>query len=487
MRIFSIFLSAAIILLLIIGSFHFMPSNASAESRSSSYEIVCNWMYAEEVGDAIDEAKHTIYVAMYLVVVGDTVDWLIDKLVDADERGVEVRILIDNEPEPHTDYSYSYIEERGLNVKMDNSDKMSHSKLIIIDNTTVFIGSTNWTDNSIENNNEANAKIIDNRVAAYLERYFWSAWKDTTNDFDLGIENYNGVTPLIDRDYFPNVRDAIDAATERIYILHYAFKLSGYDDSLSDKLFDAIVNASQRGVDVRVVLEYSDWEDYINEMNQYTINKFKSHGINASFENDWQITHSKLIIVDDSTILGSTNWAYSGLNVHHNADILIRNRVFTEDMIDFYSALWFDDEYKPPNEIVIYRQVARDQLNRGGLLEVSGYVDLNQERFSGAEVEFWMEDGAGGMAVEKNRVITDQEGRYDLSMKVPLQEGTYTLRLRVSYDGVENTEEKEITVKGGSGIGRRSEENDLLKILIIAGVFVLVAVVLMFVIIRKKE
>jgi len=487
MRISSIFLSVSIIFFLILGSVQFVPSNVSGGSRSSDYEIVCNYMYADEVGDAIDEAQHTIYIAMYLVVVGDTVDWLIDKLVDADERGVEVRILIDNEPEPHKDYSYSYLEERGLNVKMDNSDIMSHSKLIVIDNTTVFIGSTNWTDNSIENNNEANAKIIDHRVAAYLERYFWAAWKDTTYDFELGIENYNGVTPLIDRDYFPNVRDAINAATDRIYILHYAFKLSDYDDSLANKLFDAIVNASLRGVDVKVVLECSDWEDYINEMNQYTINKFKSHGVDASFENDWQITHTKLIVVDDSTILGSTNWAYSGLSVYHNADILIRNKDFTEDIINFYSGLWFDGEYKPPDEIVIYRQVARDQLKCGDTVEVSGYVNLNQERFPGAQIEYWIEDELGGIVGEKDRVTTDSEGRYDITMTMPLNEGTYTLQLSVSYNGVETTGEKEIVVKGKSGVGRSGEENGYLKTLIIAGVFVLAGVVLAFTIIRKRE
>ena len=485
MGVFKRTASVLIILFLLLVTIPFGGDVSSAETPPVRSEIICNWMYADEAGDAIDEAEESIHVAMYLVVVGYTVEWLIDKLVGAQDRGVEVRIIMDNEPEVHHDDTFEYLEDRGLTVKMDNSDKMLHSKMLIIDNRTVIIGSTNWTDNSINNNNEANARIDDERVAAYYERYFWEAWADDDHDFELGIENYGGITPLVDRDYFPNVRDAIDNATERVFILHYAFKLSGYDDSLSDLLFDSIVNASRRGVNVKVCLEYSDWEDYINEMNQYTINKFVSSGVDAFFEDEWQITHTKLIVVDDATILGSTNWAYSGLNLHHNADVIIRDRGFTEDIIYFYSDLWGD--YVPPGEVKIHRQLSSYEVEPGGDLEITGYVWVDDEVYPDAELSYWLEDENGDVVTKRANVVTDADGEYEIGMTVPERGGTFTLKMSVNYEGNETVVERKITVTGSDQEEPDEEKGLSVKVLVILGVFGFVGIVLFLRVLFKKE
>ena len=470
-----------------------LGGDASATfDNGPSYRIVCNYDYENEVGMAIDEAATSIHIAMYLVVIGNTVETLIDKLVTAQERGVEVKIILDNdndddEDQDEADYAETYMKDLGLTVKLDKAPKMLHSKMLIIDNRTVIIGSTNWSDNSILNNNEANARIDDPRVAAYYERYFQAAWKDASEDFDLGIENYNGVTPLIDRDYFPGLMSAIEGATERIYVLHYAFKLSGYDDSLSDKMFDAMVNASGRGVDVRVCLEYSSWEDYINEMNQYTINRFSSNGVDAYFDDEWQITHTKLMVVDDSTILGSTNWAYSGLNYHHNADVLIRNAAFTKDMVDFYREYWLDEDEIIPEDISIYRQFSEDELESGGMLRASGYVNLDLERLPGVKVTYWVEDISGAVVVSSRGVRTDADGKYDISLKMPVEEGTYVVFLSVKHEEMVTVESKEITVLGNDSDADEWDSGKLLKILIISALFALVVLVLLLMIFNKNE
>jgi len=467
---------------------------SAAETSHDRLEIICNWMYADEVGLAIDEADTSIHIAMYLVVIGNEVEKLIDKLVIAQDRGVEVKIIMDNDNDDgddqgEEDYAETYIRDLGLTVKLDRESKMLHSKLLIIDNRTVIIGSTNWSDNSIMNNNEANARIDDPRVAAHYEMYFQAAWVDASEDFDLGINNYNGVTPLIDRDYFQELKSAIDGAEKRVYILHYAFKLSDYDDSLTNILFDSIVNASRRGVDVKVCLEKTDWEemDYINVMNQYTINQFSSNGVDAYFDDEWQITHTKLIIVDDSTILGSTNWAYTGLNIHHNADVIIHNAAFTRDMVNFYREYWLDEDEILSGEISIYRQFSSEKVESGGILRVSGYVNMDSTRLPGTNITFWIQDASETVVIDSEEVITDAKGKYDISIKMPVEEGSYVVLLSVIHEGTKTVELKEITVGEKDAGADEWADGKLLKIMIISALFALVMLVALFMVLKKKE
>lgn len=464
---------------------------ARGQAAGSEVDIVCNWMYADEVGWAIDEAEESIDVAMYLVVIQSTVSWLVDKLVEAQDRGVEVRIIMDNDNDEEgadagdDDYALTYLTGKGLDVKLDRQEKMMHSKMLIIDGRTVIVGSTNWSDNSINNNNEANARIDDTGVAGYFERFFEAAWDDASEDFELGAESYNGITPLVDRDYFPNVKDAIDGASERLFLLLYAFKLSDYDDSLQNRLFDAIVNASRRGVDVRVCLEYSDWEDYINEMNQYTINKFKLQGVNAFFDDEWQITHSKLIVVDDATILGSTNWAYNALNFHHNADVIIDDRRFTADMVEFYADLW-GVEGAAPGEVTVSIKTSRDAVTAGDTLDVSGYVTLDRGRYREANISCRVEDASGKKITDDINGICDEDGEFFFSVVMPDESGDFIVRAKVVHNGTSVSGTRSVRIEQRESAGEGFFLSGNLRILVIVGIFVLATVLLLLMLLKKR-
>jgi len=246
-----------------------------------------------------------------------------------------------------------------------------------------------------------------------------------------------------------------------------------------------MVNASGRGVDVRVCLEYSNWEDYINEMNQYTINRFVSNGVDAYFDDEWQITHTKLIVIDDSTILGSTNWAYSGLNYHHNADVLIRNADFTRDMVDFYREYWLDEDEILVGDISIYRQFSSDDVTSGGILRASGYVNIDSMRFPDATLVFWVEDTSGAVVIDSQELRTDAEGKYDISLKMPVKGGRYVVWLSVSHEGTETMESKEITVTGNDADANVWNGGKLLTILIISAVSALIVLVLLLMVLKK--
>ena len=115
------------------------------------------------------------------------------------------------------------------------------------------------------------------------------------------------VRPVIDRPgeclYCRCVKEAFGAAERSIDLLLA-------DAQLSDNpLWEDLVVAAKRGVQVRVLLDASDWSPSITEKNRPTIEFLRENGIEARFDNPSVTTHAKLVVVDRRVvILGSSNW-----------------------------------------------------------------------------------------------------------------------------------------------------------------------------------
>jgi hypothetical protein len=107
----------------------------------------------------IGSADSTIDVAMYIL----TDRELSKALLSAQERGVNVRILLDGKSAEEIEYSkHHFLSERKVAVKLDNTHKsygdkyegIMHNKFAIIDNKVLITGSYNWTHSAEELNNE---------------------------------------------------------------------------------------------------------------------------------------------------------------------------------------------------------------------------------------------------------------------------------------------------------------------------------------------
>jgi len=150
------------------------------------------------------------------------------------------------------------------------------------------------------------------------------------------------IRPLIDRpggsSYCEAVRAAFERARDSIDIL-----LS--DAELQDNpLIGYLIDASDRGLAVRVLLDRSDWSSSITERNRPTIEYLASQGIDARFDDPAVTTHAKLVIVDRrEVILGSTNWNRYALTDHEQADILIDDERVGEVFADYFDLVWDGD------------------------------------------------------------------------------------------------------------------------------------------------
>lgn len=148
--------------------------------------------YYPIVINRINEANVSIHIVMYeMKWYGnpdkDThkVSTLGRALVNAEKRGVDVKIILDDgkgygfENPQMVEWAKDwrdYFESHGIKVKFDWSNQTTHDKLVIIDDYIVIVGSTNWSTSALDYNHEADALIESKEVAQQYEDYFSQLW-----------------------------------------------------------------------------------------------------------------------------------------------------------------------------------------------------------------------------------------------------------------------------------------------------------------------
>ena len=296
--------------------------------------------YFPEAQKLIEKAKKSISLSMFVVKRGNMVNLLIKEIEKSARRGVEVRILLDDNI-AHNQRTVNALKGiKNIAIKLDSPRKTTHNKMLIVDGETVLIGSTNWTDSSLGTANEANVIINNQEIAAYLEEFFDKLWLDSSRDISPGKSFRGDVVPLLDRQYFDAVYEAMKTAQKRIWVMVYGFKINKAGKSRGDLLAEEIIKAAQRGVETRVFLEKSSFNQRLNEMNRETEEYLEKNGVETSLDREDIITHAKVVVIDDSVFLGATNWSYGGLELWHNSDVMVKDK----KIVDFFQK-YFDKKY----------------------------------------------------------------------------------------------------------------------------------------------
>ena len=120
----------------------------------------------------INNAKSYIYIPAFVITHKD----LAQALINAKNRGVEVKIIIDATGLYSTGSKTKLLRDKGIDVKVENYAGKVHSKSIIIDDRYIITGSMNLSKSG-ENKNDENMLIIeDERLAKYYKEFFKYIW-----------------------------------------------------------------------------------------------------------------------------------------------------------------------------------------------------------------------------------------------------------------------------------------------------------------------
>lgn len=147
---------------------------------------------------------------------------------------------------------------------------------------------------------------------------------------------------ILNDEYFQVAHREIQNAEESIYLIAYLFLLYDYQDAYSNRLLKDLIEARNRGVDVRVILEYPKPE-YMKEEgpeNQKAYESLKEAGIDVRFDSAERTTHSKILIIDGETIIaGSHNYTFDGLKYNNETSLLIRDRDKAKKLIGYFKQI----------------------------------------------------------------------------------------------------------------------------------------------------
>jgi len=126
----------------------------------------------KEIIKNINQAEPFINIAMYIF----TDREIALPLVKARERGVKVRLYLDQD---QVDYQYSqsrFLVQKGIKTRISTNNYIMHNKFAIIDNRILLTGSYNWTF-SANNRNDENLMVIDDpEIIEIFQNQFVNLW-----------------------------------------------------------------------------------------------------------------------------------------------------------------------------------------------------------------------------------------------------------------------------------------------------------------------
>lgn len=326
-RLFSIFVVLLLFLSLSLSSLAYVDSDITP---------LCGQDYLTVAQDLIRNARQSIFLKMYLFSSRDSFGWgLAKELIEAHRHGVEVEVILDKsgEGDRKNEMTYNYLKEAGIRVRYDSDEVLTHSKILIVDNEMVIVGSQNWTMAGLSLNNEAGVFIKSKKISEGLLK-----GESVIDD---------KVMTLNENNYYTFLSRAFQEAGESIHILMY--QLERCPGTLS--LVQELVRARGRGVKIEIILDQSFRDNLPEGKNLSGVNLLKENGLEVKFDGVARLTHAKLVIIDGKkTFLGSQNWIdQSGIRYDEDS-VAIRSDELARAFLQFMASLEISPSIFPEDE-----------------------------------------------------------------------------------------------------------------------------------------
>ncbi len=149
------------------------------ECVSTSFSASCCFSpdqpCTRKIVDEIGSAKREINVAMFTF----TSRKIARALVKAKERGVKIRVIVDEGTSKARFCVVPLLLSRGIDVrvKRGSGGGLMHNKFAVIDGSTVLTGSFNWTVSAQRRNDENLLIIRDKKLAQAYRNRFERLWE----------------------------------------------------------------------------------------------------------------------------------------------------------------------------------------------------------------------------------------------------------------------------------------------------------------------
>lgn len=172
-------------------------SESTSLLQNESVDLLLGPEYAKKVLPLIQSAQKRCWVAVYVASYSDSFEFSIQNrlykaLVERFKKGVDVRIILDESYEwdvmkgkpsdkrsTKNDVVFQYFKENGVPVLMDSPDQTMHGKFVVVDDSWVVLGSTNWTYSALSKNVEVSSILKNEALNQEMQNFFKTLWNQS--------------------------------------------------------------------------------------------------------------------------------------------------------------------------------------------------------------------------------------------------------------------------------------------------------------------
>ncbi len=346
---------------------------------------------ADVWAEMIRSAKKSIDIEVFYIAdeKGEPLEKIINEIIDAGERGVEVRIIIDEnfyKRYPESDKPFRNKTNITLRIISFSSAAggVMHAKYFIVDSEELFLGSQNFDYRALKHIHEIGVRVRNKNLAAMFSAIFNADWslcesKDYSkeninllfakssgkiynykNKLVLKAKNYGKIKlyPAFSPPGFINTGFAneeaelirfIRSSKKSLYINYFSYSTKGKSkDAPYTTIDDEIRRAAGRGVDVKII--FSDWaikKDAIDQIK--ALSEVKGVSVKLSTIPQYsggfipysRVQHCKIMIRDGKySWISTANFERSYFYESRNATLIIENKKVYQDISEVFLRVW---------------------------------------------------------------------------------------------------------------------------------------------------
>ncbi|MFA6118601.1 MAG: phospholipase D-like domain-containing protein [Parachlamydiales bacterium] len=251
---------------------------------------------------ALKNAKKSIHLVMF----GLTDENILSLLKKKSLENISLKVFTDktttNQIEIKPDQLFK-IRSRGL----------MHQKILVIDNSIVFIGSANMTTSSLRMHDNLIIGFFSSQIADFLsQKSPLSPGFITSYVGDQKIDVW--LLPDSQDKAINRLRELIGSAKSSIEVAMFTFTHPALTESL--------IEAKKRGLNVKVAIDFQSK----NGASKKAIENLKNNNIEIYFNQDSKLCHHKYILLDNNTfVCGSANWTKAAFKNNYDCFVILYN------------------------------------------------------------------------------------------------------------------------------------------------------------------
>jgi phosphatidylserine/phosphatidylglycerophosphate/cardiolipin synthase-like enzyme len=272
--------------------------------------------------EAIHSAKSSIDLVMY-----DLEDTIIEQeLANARTRNVVVRVLLDGSShfgkKPNLP-AYDFLKKHDVQVKWTaNTFPITHQKTLVIDNATAYILTFNLVPKYYASGRDFGIVDTNPDDVSAIEHAFDADWQG------VQLTAGDGHDLVWSPGSAPTLLALIDGAQKSLDI---------YNEEMADqRITDALIRASKRGVRVRVNITYAtSWKAALISLVANGV-QVRTYASSASL-----YIHAKMILADNARVfVGSENFSGQSLDANRELGILISRPDILTSLLNIFEKDW---------------------------------------------------------------------------------------------------------------------------------------------------